>query len=187
MPGSIENATPGMSRRSSRVSKLSMCGPEPCSWIASIECPVRWVKYWPNPRAVITPRAASSTSAPRIGSPPNARAHDRDRRVACVAHRFPYSDCARARRADGTHPRLVGEDAAALPGPEVHQHQLARPDGARPAGRRRIVWIGRVRPGRHDGRMVELQVGALELLDDPALQLVLRDRLSGADAAAGFG
>ena len=39
--GSIEKPTPGMSSRSSRVSRLSMCGPEPWRSRGSIECPVR--------------------------------------------------------------------------------------------------------------------------------------------------
>ena len=38
------NATPGTSKRSSRVSRLSRCGPEPCRSRESIEWPVRCVK-----------------------------------------------------------------------------------------------------------------------------------------------
>ena len=46
-----------------------MFGPLPCSERGSMLWPVRWVKYSPNPRAVITARAASSISAPRTASP----------------------------------------------------------------------------------------------------------------------
>jgi hypothetical protein len=46
MPGSMEKPTPGMMRRVSRVSRLSMFGPMP--WVErSMEWPVRWMKYSP--------------------------------------------------------------------------------------------------------------------------------------------
>jgi hypothetical protein len=44
--GSIEKQVPGTSCRSSRVSRLSMLTPLPCT-SSPIEWPVRWMKYRP--------------------------------------------------------------------------------------------------------------------------------------------
>ncbi len=85
MPGSIVKPVPGISRRSSCVSKSSMCTPLPCTSVPRL-CPVRWMNCGAE-AGPVEHRAAGAVDleAAQLASRSRRVLHQGDRRVAPVA------------------------------------------------------------------------------------------------------